>query len=241
MLFSKIDRLGDQQVRLAEIKKQITKGTYDGAARGNVEGWSLTDMISQQQIASSAIQGMCHINGVDTRGKKKKGGKPISNGLEVRLKVLTRQACFADSKGKRIYKDPTQPDMTLEPEAPRKGDVIRIRGDQKTEGENGGLLTSSEREYMIDNNISLYYFEDVVVDGDGCINVDCEQAMQLLRRNGKKIRKPQHQKPHSSIKNRAEGQKRRVTNWLFEEVSADYTAKKPRAPKTEAAPITVAG
>lgn len=182
-------------------------------------------MIKQQQTASSAIEGLCLINGVTKRGKKAQG-RAIALSLPVKLKVLTRQACFADKGGERIDVDPTSEYFTPIGAQPKEGDTVRIKGNQLTHNERGELLSFQDREYMVDNEIPLYEFEDVKVDEDGCITVDCDQAMQLLRNNGATIRKPQYRKAHSSITDRKQRKTLRNTNWFFEEVNTDYSAGK---------------
>jgi hypothetical protein len=235
MRFTKIDQLGDAIVRANEIAKLITVKSYDGDSRGDKPGWSLTDIIAQTGIASCAVDAMCLVNGVTTRGKRV-NNRPMSLTMDVKLKVLTRQACHSDKDGVRISTDPTSDDMVFDFEKPKNGDIVRVRTEESLVNKRTGTaLSVQEREYAIDNGEPLYDYEDVVVDEDGCITVPAGLAIGMLRMNGKKIRKPSHMKPHSSISNQKEAQKRRITNWLYEEVGKGYECPERRKAAKKAA------
>lgn len=243
MNFQKIDISGDTNEQQNVIEKEIVKENYNGSARGDAKGWSLTDIIAQFRSTASAPLASCFVSGVTTSGKVV---TPVSMlyTLMVRLKVLSRQACCKDKDGKPLSTDPTSKKQVKFGEQPKAGDVVRIKtGPALINKRNGEALTIYQRNYKINNGEALADFTYATVDSDGCITVTAGDAMTLLKAKGKRIVFPEHGIAHSSIKDTDEGAARRITNWLFEEVAADYTTKKKRQPKAEkeAAPTTVAG
>ena len=233
MNFSQIDALGSNDERMKAVVKKVTDKSYDGSARKDDEKWSATDIVTQFRTSASAPLASCVVGGATPSGKVVKR-IAMTDTLIVKLKVLSRHACYTDGKEKRIITDPTSTKQVLSTEKPVKGDVVRIKkGAALTNPVTGAALTVYERNRAIAAGEPLFEYEIAEVDGDGCISVPLGDAISMLNRNGFRIAFPEHNQAHSSIKDTEEGQKRRITNWLYEEVGAGYTTKKPKAPKAE--------
>lgn len=236
MNFQKIDAAGNLNARLDEIEKHIVDDNYNGSSRGDGKGWSLTDIIQQFKSTGSAPLASCAVGGVTTSGQVV---TPISMmyTLMVKLKVLSRQACYKNKDGEALTNDPTSKKQIRFADQAQKGDVVRIdRGPALVNKRDGKALSVYERNYKVNNGEALQDFTYATVDDDGCITVTAGDAMTLLKNKGKRIVFPEHGIAHSSIKDTDEGAARRITNWFFEEVSGQYTAKKKRQPKAKTEP-----
>jgi hypothetical protein len=75
-----------------------------------------------------------------------------------------------------------------------------------------------------DGGLRNLYIE-YVVDEDGCITVDPQDAVALLKRNGADIVFPRFKK--SGLEEEAGKKRRLISNWFFREVPPDYTEDKP--------------
>lgn len=238
MDFQKIDMAGDANQRNKVLQAEISKGNYNGAVRGDGKGWSATDIVTQFRSSASAPLASCIVGGVAPSGKIISRVSMMDT-LIVKLKVLSRQACYKDAKGKLLDSDPTSKKQIKSDAEPVEGDVVRIdQGPQLVNQMTGAALTVYERNQKIAAGESLNAFEYAEVDENGCIQVALRDAMAMLGKNGFRIAFPEHNLAHSSIKDTDEGQKRRITNWLFEEVAAEYGQKPkqkraPRQPKAE--------
>jgi hypothetical protein len=113
-----------------------------------------------------------------------------------------------------------------------EGDKVRVsQGAQMTHEITGKNLTFHQRNRVIAEGKQLKTFEYYEVDEDGCVQVPLREAMSLLKKSGIRIAFPEFGLSHSRVKDVEEGEKRRITNWLFEEVSIDYGATvEPEAP-----------
>lgn len=236
MLFSKFDvtRIGKE--KFESVKKAVARKKYDGAARKDAsEGWSLTDIITQARASSSAHMAAVLISGYNLAGKKT-NGNPVVNTINVKLKVVSRQACYKDEDGKILQKDPTRNDFVLNGELPQEGDTVRVKTGSKLYDEySGDALNVWQRNALINSGDSVYEYEEFEVDENGCITLPMPLAWTLLKTNGVRVKSPQFGKAHSTLakKDPDLAEKRIITNWLYEEVSEDYLSPE-NAAKAEA-------
>jgi hypothetical protein len=229
MEFSRIDVIGNNDRILTELHELITKGNYNGNARGDENGnkWSTTDILTQFNSTLSAPLASCILSGTDSGGRIVKRTALIDT-LMVKIKVLSRQACFRDVDGDRLLTNPTSPKQVLSTDLPVEGDQVRVsQGPQMTNEITGKNLTFHQRNRVIAEGKQLKTFEYYEVDEDGCIIVPLREAMSLLKKSGIRIAFPEFGLAHTRVKDVEEGEKRRITNWLFEEVAIDYEAPKP--------------
>lgn len=216
MDFTQLDAIKEIEKKRERINKTISKRNYKG--KSDDKTWSLTDIINQFTRSTSAQMTSTHINGDDSTGKKIKTN--ILDAIDVKIKVLSRQACYCDSDGTLISKDPLTDNFVLYTDLPVDGDIVRVKRGNLVVNENTEkLYTFQELSHMRMMDIPTYKFEDYVVE-DGCIEVNGTDAMHLLSTKGKRIVVPRYTKPHSVYqKDPTKGKERRITNWLFEEVA----------------------
>jgi hypothetical protein len=209
----------------AELAKRIKPENYGFGP----DNWHLKELIQEPtQMGTICMQ---IIAGENATGKKSREVDYIGR-VEFRLKVLSRQACAEANDGKyingwsagRVCKHEQRPDNTIFPEhdePPQEGDVVLIK-----HGYISGL-TPQTRNAMLARGESPIIYERKVVDADGCITCDYDEAHQLLHRAGKRIVFPEYRRPDRSLENaHSEGKgpkPRTITQWHFEEVPADYT------------------
>lgn len=216
MDFTKLDAIEETKKKRSTINKIITKRSYSG--KSGDQTWSLTDIVTQFTRSTSAQMASTHINGEDSTGKRIKTN--ILDSIDVKIKVLSRQACYSDSKGVLISKDPLTNNFVLYTDLPVDGDVVRVkRGNLVINEDTEELYTFQELAHMRMMEIPTYKFEDYVIE-NGCITVSGVDAMHLLSTKGKRVVVPRYSKPHSIYqKEPTKGKERRITNWLFEEVA----------------------
>jgi len=223
MDFTSLDSIKEIEKKRAKINSIISKKNYSGSS--DDKSWSITDIITQFYRSTCAQMASTHINGDDSKGKKIKLN--ILESIDVKIKVLSRQACSFDSKGKELNRNPLTNEFVLYTEQPKDGDVVRVkRGALVVNEATEKIYTKQEIDNMRMMDLPTYKYEDYTVKG-GCIAVTGTDAMHLLSTKGKRIVVPKHKKPHSKfIKDPTLGKERRITNWLFEEVSnvAELTA-----------------
>jgi len=235
--------------KMIELIRPDNYGKADGR-------WSLTELINERSAESQmAIR---YVEGVDPAGKKADGGAmKTADGLEftVKLRVLSRQACFEDKDGRGIN---TWDTTDTEPEnwnnewcpqvgdKPQTGDVVWVKGNQLThDPATGKQLVKRYRLALkarveaqlgrtIKPDVATHYHSKFTVDADGCITVPYLIAVQLLSRKGRGLVLPQFTEGAGRLKDK---KVRQITNWLFEEVTPDEVVKKPKTePATEPDP-----
>jgi len=229
--WTKVRGLRNKQEIEAYLRENI-KGSNYGIGR---DCWTLTEMIHERSnMAESALR---IIQGVDMTGRQTGPGElKDESGMPMRykLRVLTRQACIDDKNGKGINNwdsteaTPENDNNEFCPgpnEPPKEGDRVWIKGDAMTNDPiTGERLTKKYKMAMrarmeaevgrqIKPELAYYYYTKVPVDKDGCITVDFNNAMQLLKTKGKRLVLPQF----ASGRRVPEGT-RQITNWRFEEV-----------------------
>jgi len=220
MNFRDIDAINDIEQKRKKVNTSITRATYNGDAlsTGNKSQWCISDIVLQFDDSAAAAMAAMHVHGKTSRGKFK--GQSIVADIAVKLKVLTRQACYSDSTGERISKDPTTDEFVLFTDKPIDGDIVRVKQGQKvmdlnTERE----YTLKELNYMKMSGEPTYNYNEYEVK-DGHIVVNGADAHQMLGTKGKRLVAPQFETPHSIYqKEPSKGRQRRITNWLFEEVA----------------------
>lgn len=234
MDFNQIDNIRDIEDRLKKINKVVTKVNYDGNATKDVDGgkWSITNIVQQFDRSTGAQMASTHVNGVTSRGKFK--GVSILAQLQVKLKVMTRQACTFDKNENKLDKCPVTDEFILASDKPKDGDIVRVSEGQKvinpvTEKD----YTKKELDYMKMSGEPTYNYEDYVVE-KGVITVSGVHAQQLLNTKGHRLVVPEFKRPHSEyIKEPTKGKQRRITNWLFKEIG-DAPKKKTKPVVTQA-------
>jgi len=228
MNFKEIDSINDMDEKRKAVNTSIKKANYKGDALSSGEPgkWSISDIVHQFDDSAGATMAAMHVHGKTSRGKYK--GQSILNQIAVKLKVLTRQACYADKDGFRISKDPTTDEFVLFNELPVDGDVVRVEHGQKVlDPDTEKEYTLKELNYMKMSGQPTYEYTDYVVEG-GYVVVNGEHAHQMLLTKGKRLVVPEYERAHSVFqKEPSKGKKMRITNWLFEEV-ADVVPAKPK-------------
>jgi hypothetical protein len=233
MDFTKLDSIREIEEKRKAVKKAVTKKNYNGNPDDD-STWSLFDIISQFYRSTCAQMASTHINGDNSRGKRIR--QPILNEIQVKLKVLSRQACHEDSEGVALNKNPLTDEFVLYTDKPKDGDVVRVkRGNLTFNEDTEKLYSKQEIDNMRMMGIPTYDYEDYEVE-NGCILVNGVDAMHLLSTKGERLVVPKHKKAHSTFsKEPTKGDKRRITNWLFAEVG-DEPEETPqqKAAKTRA-------
>jgi hypothetical protein len=211
---------------IASLRQVIRADNY-GFGPGD---WNMTELVQESDqrkyVAFQMIEGIDHERRRDTNQ---------GLGLTYRLRVLTRQACVRDKAGNRIW--PTnEPKINLgNPEdivpnhedLPEPGDVVEWKGSVKATDDRGNIVDAKIIRRWALQGIRPENYHEFEVDKDLCINVRYPQIIEMLTRKGRKLSYPQFRKI-----NKASKEKRRITNWWFEEVPIDYKApRKPRSDK----------
>lgn len=235
--------LANKQAIEAQLRK-IILGTNYGTGPGC---WTLTEIINERSSMAESAAIIIAGRGLD--------GRPSSNGplrdgsglpLRFKLRVLSRQACTEAADGKGINNwnsteaGPENNNNEYCPgpdDPPKPGDMIWIKGDPFIKDpDTGEWLTKRYKMALkarmeadlnreIKPELAHYYYTKVPVGDDGCITVEFDHAMQLLRRKGKRLVLPQFS---SGRKIPEKG--RRITNWHFEEVPPDRLEKTIKQP-----------
>ncbi len=229
------------------LRKKIVASNY--YSEKNSEGWSLTELIKEP--SGGGMHALQIIMGHDRKGRTRGDIQPLTdNGLPFlyRLKVLTRQACSRDKDGTIIngwdkdqtedYEDYQSPDndFIIVPgpkDEPCEGDIVRIKGDFREKDEDGNLLNKQYREYALENGKDIHHYKDVAIDKDGCITVDFNSAMQLLKLNGMRVVKAPRFRKRDKVKDQKKEPQRQIVNWLYEEVPREYKKKKQQSKNTQ--------
>jgi hypothetical protein len=232
----------------ATLAELITADNY-----GNGDGqWSLTELINER--SAHAIGARRLIEGVGDDGQKTDAG-PIraANGLElaIRLRVLSRQACFEDKDGHGINTwDPTELDAEnynneycpKDHEGPDEGDMVWVKGNAlRTDPVTKQPLIKKYRMALkarmeakigrtVKAQMATHHHDKFKVGADGCINVPYLIAVQLLTTKGRGLVLPRFSSGTAKSK---DAKIRQITNWLFEEAH-EQPKDKPREKKTAA-------
>jgi len=206
------------------------------------EGWSVTDaLLEGGKIGAGILQSL---GSRDLQGDPKAVGDelPIKN---IKLKVLSRQACICDADGNILNTENKEKPMSIDPflmtapgpeTEPVQGDIVLAKGGLRKDMMRMQPLKIStfERQHMHDpkpwKTGKRNFFIECVVDADGCISVHPDIAAQLLTRNGERLVWPKFKSPNS---NNVGKPQRQLSNWLFREVPPDY--KKPQTTTTNKA------
>lgn len=231
-----LQALRNRQAILKALKKIITPDNY-GTGENQ---WSLTELINTRTNASEDSFRL--IQGVDELGQSVGTGPMMGQGglpLTIKLKVLSRQACFETADGKGIN-DWDSTDLVGEndnnelcpafDEPPKPGDVVWVKQNPLThDPETGkriwkktGLVVIARTEAEMGREIkpdkALYHHLKYSVDDDGCITVPFLIALQLLKTKGHKIALARFK---GGSKRGDPKKTRQITNWLFKEVCGD--------------------
>ena len=238
----------EARVKMVEMIRPDNYGKGDGQ-------WCLTELINER--SSEAEMAIRHIEGVGTDGKKaQSGAMKTPSGLEftVKLRVLSRQACFETVDGKGINSwDTTDTEdenwnnelCPLAIDKPVKGDVVWVKGNALTHDPQTGkplikryklalkARVEAQLGRTIKPHIATHYHEKYTVDANSCITVPYLTAVQLLKSKGRGLVLPQFTEGAGRVKDK---KVRQITNWLFEEVTPDEEVKKKRTrtPKVKA-------
>jgi len=229
MAFKKIKNAVGVDNQIEQIKATIEdKSLYLSPAD---EGWSVTDaLLEGGRIGAGVLQSL---GSRDLQGEPKAVGdeSPITN---IRLKVLSRQACTCDANGKILNTQSAEKPMSVDPfymdapgadTEPQNGDVVLAKGGLRKDMMRMSPLKIStfERQHMHDpkpwKDGKRNFFIECVVDDDGCISVKPDIAAQLLTRNGERLVWPKFKAKNT---NNIDKPQRQLTNWLFKEVRPDY-------------------
>ncbi len=230
MDFYKVDKEEEIAGRVKFANTKITKKNYSGSAHksANQEEWSITNILQTYSNCMTATFVASHVSGDDSKGKRK-SGVPILSGINVTLKVLTRQACFTDDEGNRININPLSDNFVCFDEAPKDGDVIRVnRGSLTSNPETEEQYTQAELVQRRLYEEPMFEYEDVVVE-NGTITVDGFDAMSLLCTKGHRLVAPKFNRVHTKIKDNDNKSHRKITNWHFEEVAEPKKTNKPKS------------
>lgn len=215
-----------------ELKQKITHQNY-GDYTKDPEKWCITELIKEKNpakfIALEILEGR-NQKGIVFPDQAVKG--PVGLQMTFKLRVLSRQACYADKDGNRIFVNPDAVTnvgnlddiVVLKPEEPPKpGDVIRIKTRPRDLDENGEEVTLQIRNMWVAYGEDEYLYVNFEVQKDLTINVPYPYVKSLLEKAGFRIAMPQFSKGHRP---------RRVTQWLYKEVfPTDEPQKKKRQRK----------
>lgn len=234
MNITKLKAGGDRQSVSKAVREMLTPDNY-GSKSG--DGWSITDLLhTDDQIGAEAFS---MLSGRDSRGKPT-NLHPKAKGMQFKLKVLTRQACYCDSDGGLICgNSPLRYnnqgiDYTIFPNAtdkPVDGDVVRVKWEYiDVDPDTGKYIDSAAQKQNIEwrHGLGAVYQQLEYVVEDGCITVPFEIALHLLKKWGKKVVFPQHARKNSNLVGEEYAKQRVITNWRFEEVLP--TAKVEKQP-----------
>lgn len=208
----------------------------DNYGKGEDE-WCLTELINER--SSESGMAIRYIEGVDPSGKVKEQGAMMTEGglpFTIKLRVLSRQACFeaADGKGINTWDTTDTDDVNWNNEhcpqvgdKPVNGDVVWVKGNALTHDPATGkplikrykLALKARAEAKLGRTIkpqtATHYHSKYTVDADGCITVPYLKAVQLLSLKGRGLVLPQFSEGAGRLKDK---KVRQITNWLFEEV-----------------------
>jgi len=213
--WNNINWTSNKTLMIRRIKNDILKPERYGMGEGQ---WNLTDIVFQPIGLGipffKAIAGEAHDNeqqyGMQLRD-------PDGNEFfKFRLKVLSRQACTYDAKGKPI--DHTNMDPN---EPPQPGDVIEWKGGHRAP-ERGPHRTTGEIKMWQRMGEREHEYVKHVVDRDLCISAPIMFALPMLKKHGKRVVYPEF---------RGKGSGRKIANWRFQEVDRDYRAERPKKTK----------
>jgi hypothetical protein len=201
-----------------ELKKQITHQNY-GDSTKDPDKWCITELIKERNaakfVALEILEGR-NQKGILFQDQAVKG--PDGLQMTFKLEVLSRQACYEDKSGHKIFVHPDainnvgSPDdiVVINPdEPPKPGDIIRIKTRPKDLDENGEEVTLKIRNMWVAYGDDEYFYANFKVQDDLTINVPYPHVKTFLERAGFRIAFPQFSKGHRP---------RRVTQWLYKEV-----------------------
>jgi len=219
----------EARVQMVEI---IRPDNYGKGA----EEWCLTELINER--SSESGMALRYVEGVDPAGKKVgQGAMKTDAGLEfvVKLRVLSRQACFeaADGKGINTWDTTDVDDVNWNDEycpqigdKPVEGDVVWVEGNALTHDPHTGkplikryklalkARVEAKLGRTIKPSIATHHHSKYTVDAGGCITVPYLIAVQLLSLKGRGLVLPQFSEGAGRLKDK---KVRQITNWLFEE------------------------
>lgn len=206
------------------MRREITEQSYFGEGQ---TAWTLTEVLKQDEREKA--QALVLLNGSEINGAN--NGAPICESMKYKIRVLSRQACYADKDGKLINglspldnnrKGIVYEINPLHSDPPIDGDVVRVKGNMRTKHPHTGeIIDSTEKRNSIVDQFGDgedYHYKQYSVK-DGCIEVPFRAAHVLLGRSGKALVFPQFRKLNSNLKDDEYKKQRKITNWLFEEVS----------------------
>lgn len=232
--WGELSELRNKQQIQKRLKGMITASTYGVGP----DKWTLTELINERSgpadMARRIIEGVGVDGKIDGQGPMTGADGSV---FTVRLRVLTRQACFRDAGGKPInYWDVTDAgdgeDLEIFPacdDAPQPGDEVWVKGNAITHHpDTGSRLRKQDRialhrrveadlGYEVKPDIALFYWTKYPVGHDGCITVSYPHACQLLTTKGKRLVLPEF--TTGSRKKKDAQVKRLISNWQFEEVA----------------------
>jgi hypothetical protein len=234
MDWKQYDRLETGSKIRQEIRrdKVLTVKTYDGSKlRTKDKTWSVSEFVRDDLMSRSAFVARCMLFGKTEKGKDdinaRGANAPVSQKVQVKLQVLSRQGCQKDADGNEINVRPKDLEYCTEPtESPVPGDFVIVRQGMKEINDEDKPLSGADRNGMLLSGESIYHENEYEVDEDLCIDVSLEDAFTLLGKSGKGIVMPEF-KPLLQNLNREEKKfERRISNWLYKEVGQDFKLKK---------------
>jgi len=227
--WNNIERMPGKHRVFQSLKQAMRPDNY-GTER---DQWNLTDFIlstdERRFFAWQILQGVDDMMKPNTElGLRASDGEKF----RFRLKVLTRQACYEDKNGTRIfYWDESQQGTGIDDsiivgldDKPEPGDVVVWKGSAIKVDEHGQRVDGYTKSLWAMQGKPFYNMMRYTVDKDGCIRVPYPYVLSMLQKHGERLVFPQFRKQDKKIK------RRKITNWWFKEVPQDYTEEVKRGP-----------
>jgi hypothetical protein len=114
----------------------------------------------------------------------------------------------------------------------RPGDVVRFKIATKSLNAAGRPITQSDKREMLLRGVDLIDYHEAKLDADCCVAVDFEMAYNALIHHGKELTFPEFDRIRDGEKDSHGKPVRKISNWWFEEVAADWHAPKRDAVST---------
>jgi len=222
---------------ITRLKKKLKASDYKVGSTMKDDSWCLSEFVTNEKNIV-AIQSALLLHNLKPNGNSYESGAGILQPKQtIRLHVLTRQACDRDKDGNDLEKHPLEDDCIPFEEKPKKGDVIRVKGNMYTECPDTGesMRDPAVRLERTRQGLDNYFYTEYIVDGDECITCSLPHAFELLKKRGLRMVSPQWKKLNSNVRDaqgRLDKKQRKITNWHYEEVDDSFKIKK-RATKKE--------